>query len=177
MCGAFIRRCSACEHYARRGSVVNGCFDLPVQQLIRVLPRSCWSCSGAPRSWETTVRAMSAQGLAVDQERAHTSASHRRANLPGAGPDQASIGPVRSVDIASTEVAPRKNLRNKEQPGGGSGDRRPGSLDHGAGSSDPGMAQRISWELTILLLATSARAIGRSQRPMARPTSRVEWLP
>jgi hypothetical protein len=70
----------------------------------------------------------------------------------------------------------RKDPPKKAQPGGGSGYRRPGSLDDGAGSSDPGMAQRISWE-TILPLATSARAIGRSQRPMARPTSRVEWLP
>jgi len=74
-------------------------------------------------------------------------------------------------------VRPRKDLPEKEQPGGGSGNRRPGSLNNGAGSSDPGMAQRISWEMTILPPATSARAIGRSQRPMARPTSRVEWLP
>src|SRR5262245_44001113 len=71
----------------------------------------------------------------------------------------------------------RKDLPKKEQPGGGSGYRRPGFLDHGAGSSDPGMAQRISRALTILPIATSARAIARSQRPMARPTSRVEWLP
>src|SRR5215471_2405300 len=51
-----------------------------------------------------------------------------------------------------TSRSRRDLLLDKDQPGGGSGCRRPGSHDHGAGSLDPGMAQRISWALTILPL-------------------------
>jgi hypothetical protein len=52
-----------------------------------------------------------------------------------------------------------------------------GLFYQGAPGLGPGMAQRISWALTMLLRQLSRAPSGESSHPMARQTSRAELSP